>query len=276
MLLIQLSLPPMRNLFVILLAAFLFTGCSEYSKVLKSNDYAYKFEKAKEYYAEGECTKALPLFEEMLSIYRLTAKGEDVFYYYSQTNYCAQEFYVAGYYFKSFVKTYPGSPRAEECAFLGAMCSVMNSPEIALDQTETTKAIDELQLFLNRYPNTNKQDTCNAIIKTMRLKLEVKAVESAKLYYQMEQYKAAAFALKNVLVDYPDIRFKEDILHYIVKSNFKFAENSVEKKKQERYAETIKSYHKFADAFPESTELKEAETMYNSAVKELERLKLKK
>ena len=110
----------------------------------------------------------------------------------------------------------------------------------------------------------------------MRKKLEIKALDGAKLYFQMEQYKSAVVALKNVLIDYPDIRYKEEVLLYIVKSNFNLAENSIEKKKEQRYAETIESYHKFADAFPESPKLKEAETMYNSSIEELERLKSNK
>lgn len=263
----------MRNLFAIIIAVFLLTGCTEYSKVLKSNDYNLKFEKAKEYYHSGDCTKALPLLEELLSLFRLTSKGEDVYYYYAQTNYCIGEYYIAGYYFKSFVKTYPGSPRAEECSFLGAMCNVKNSPEPALDQSETRKAIDELQLFMNRYPNTPKQDTCNALIRTLRNKLEIKALRGAKLYYQMEQYKAATVSLKNVLIDYPDTRYKEEVMLYIVKSNYMLASNSIESKKEERYTETIESYRKFANAFQTSGKLKEAEMMYIDSVEQLEKIK---
>ena len=148
----------------------------------------------------------------------------------------------------------------------------MNSPEPSLDQTETKKAIDELQLFMNRYPNTAKMDTCNSLVKTLRDKLEVKALDGAKLYFQMEQYKAAKVALKNVLVDYPDTKYKDDVLLYMVKSNYNLAVNSIDSKKEERFKETIKSYHTFADAFQGSSKLKEAESMYNTAVKELEKI----
>ncbi len=252
--------------------SLLITGCTEYAKILKSSDYNLKFEKAKEYYNEGECAKALPLLEELLSLFRLTAKGEDVYYYYAQTNYCMGEYFIAGYYFKSFVKTYPGSPRAEECAFLGAMCNVKNSPSVSLDQSETVKAIDELQLFMDRYPETDKLDTCNSLIKSLRVKLETKALNSAKLYFKMEQYKAATITFKNVLVDYPDTQFKEEVLFFAFKSNYMLAINSIQNKKEERFRETIKSYHKFADAFPESRFLKEAGNMYDATVEELEEL----
>ena len=266
---------PMRNLVFILISLFLFTGCSEYSKILKSKDYNLKFEKAKEYFNDGQCSKALPLLEELLSLFRLTSQGEDVYYYYAQTNYCIGEYYVAGYYFKSFVKTYPGSKRVEECQFLGAMCNVMNSPEPALDQTETSKAIDELQTFMNRYPESPRQDTCNTLVKTLRQKLETKAMNGAKLYYQLERYNSAKVAFGNVLVDFPDTRFKEEVLFMIVKSSFLLADNSIESKKEERYKETIKSYHKFANAFPNSKELNEAESLYYASLKELEKIKTK-
>lgn len=264
---------PMNKVLVIIISGILALGCSDYSKILKSKDYNLKFEKAKEYYHDGECSKALPLLEELLSLFRLTAKGEDVYYYYAKTNYCSKEYFVAAYYFKNFVKTYPGSERAEECLFLGAMCNVLNSPKPTLDQTETIKAINDLQLFMNRYPESSQQDTCNTIIQGLRKKLEVKALNSAKLYYHMERYNSAQVALGNLLIDYPDTQFKEEILFLMVKASFMLADNSIQVKKEERFKETLKSYYKFADAFPDSDEFKEAEGFYNTALKELDKIK---
>lgn len=263
----------MKSFWTYIIAAFLFVQCSDYNKILKSKDYNLKFTKAVEYYEQGDCSKALPLLEELLSLYRLTSKGEDVYYYYAKTNYCLGEYFVANYYFRSFVKTYPGSPRAEECAFLGAMCNVKNSPVWSLEQSETVNAIESLQLFMNRYPESSKRDSCESIIGSLRDKLEKKAFEGASVYYKMENYKAASVAFKNVLQDYPDTGYKEDLLFLIVKSDYLLAQNSIDKKKDDRYRESIESYLKFADAFPESTKLKEAEVYYNRAMAALGRTK---
>ena len=58
---------------------------------------------------------------------------------------------MAAFYFKNFVRTYPTSKYAEESMFTAAYCYYLNSPAFSLDQSSTYKAIDELQLFANRY-----------------------------------------------------------------------------------------------------------------------------
>ncbi len=258
---------------VAMLFTLLLESCSEYNKILKSNDYELKYTKAKEYYNEGEYYKSLPLFEELMSFYRMTDKGEDVYYYYANNQYALKEYYMASYYFKRFAKNYPNSPRAQECAFLAAICKKELSPEYNLDQSETYAAIDEFQLFMDRYPNSNLVDSCNSVIRTLRAKLEKKSYENAKLFYRMEKYRSAVIAFNSTLQSYPDTDYKEEILFLIVKSNYLFASNSIESKKVERYEETIKSYHKFVDSFGSSKWLKQAENYYNSSVKELAKLK---
>ena len=58
-----------------------------------------------------------------------------------------------------------------------------------------------------------------------------------------------------------------------LKSNYLYAENSVDVKKVERFEETIKSYHNFVDSFRNSDYFREAENFYSSSLKELEKLK---
>ena len=60
-----------------------------------------------------------------------------------------------------------------------------------------------------------------------------------------------------------------------LKSNYLYAENSVDVKKVERFEETIKSYHNFVDSFKNSNYYREAENYYLSSLKELEKLKSK-
>ncbi len=263
------------RIFVIVLLSIimLFGSCSEYNKILKSNDYELKYTKAKEYFNAGDYYKSLPLFEELMSFFKMTDKGEDVYYYYAQNQYAVKEFYMASYYFKKFAKSYPNSPRAQECAFLAAICKKELSPDYNLDQSETYAAIDEFQLFMDRYPNSNLVDSSNTEIRLLRAKLEKKSYESAKLYYKMEKFRSAVIAFNSTLQTYPDTDYKEEILFLIVKSNYLFAINSIESKKVERFEQTIKSYHNFVDSFESSKFIKQAENYYNSTVKELTKIK---
>lgn len=250
-----------------------FISCSEYNKVLKGSDYNLKFDKAIEYYKNDQCYKSLPLLEELMSYFRMTSKGEDVYYYYAKNQYCMGDFYLAGYYFKRFVKNFPQSSRVEECAFNSAVCLMMNSPDYYLDQSESYKAIDEFQLFLSKYPNSFLVDSCNNMVANLRARLERKSFEKGKLYFRMEKFRSAIIALNTTILEFPDTQYKEEVLYLILKSNYLFAINSVLSKKVERFEESIKSYYTFVDSFKNSKFANEAESFYLSSLKELEKLK---
>ena len=250
-----------------------FISCSEYNKVLKGSDYNLKFDKAIEYYKNDQCYKSLPLLEELMSYFRMTSKGEDVYYYYAKNQYCMGDFYLAGYYFKRFVKNFPQSSRVEECAFNSAVCLMMNSPDYYLDQSESYKAIDEFQLFLSKYPNSFLVDSCNNMVANLRARLERKCFEKGKLYFRMEKFRSAIIALNTTILEFPNTQYKEEVLYLILKSNYLFAINSVLSKKVERFEESIKSYYTFVDSFKNSKFANEAESFYLSSLKELEKLK---
>ena len=261
------------NFFIYTFILALLTSCSEYNKVLKGSDYNLKFEKAIEYYNNDQCYKSLPLLEELMSYFRMTSKGEDVYYYYAKNHYCMGDYYLAGYYFKRFVKNFPQSVRVEECAFNSAVCLMMNSPDYYLDQSESYKAIDEFQLFMSKYPNSYLVDSCDKMVSDLRGRLERKSFEKGKLYFKMEKFRSATIALNTTILEFPDTEFKEEVLFLILKSNFLFASNSVDSKKIERFEESIKSYYTFVDSFKNSKFVNEAESFYLSTIDELEKLK---
>lgn len=264
----------LQKYLLIAISTLLLFSCSQYEQVLKGDDYDKKYEMAVELYKKQKFVKAVPLFEEVISIFsKLSEKGEKAYYYLCYSHYNMQSYELAGYYFSNFNITYPLSEHAEECAFMSANCKVQSSPKPSLDPTNTMGAINELQAFMNRYPNTNLKDTCNLIIDNLRDKLEIKAFEDAKLYYRMEEYEAATVTFANMLSDFPDTDYREEALYLSVMSNYNLATNSVREKKVERFEETIKSYTKFVDNFPKSRKLRELETIYKKAQEEIKLLK---
>ena len=262
-----------RNIAILILSIFFFSACSEYQKILKSNDYELKLEKANEYYEEEDYYRAQALYEELLSIYKGTDKAEKIYYKFSYCYFNQKDYILAGYHFENFVSTYPNSKYAEECDFLSAYCYYLESPQPDLDQSNTRKAIDALQLFINKYPGSEKIVDANKLIDELRLKLETKSFNNAKLYYNLGEYKSAVIALKNTLKDYPDTQYREELLFLILKSNFLLAKNSIEAKKIERYQTTVNEYYSLIDEYPNSKNIKEAEKIYNTSIKEIKQEK---
>ncbi|PLX02574.1 MAG: outer membrane protein assembly factor BamD [Marinilabiliales bacterium] len=256
-----------RKLFFIGIVLILaVTSCSEFQKVVKSSDYDLKYDKALEYYNNEDYFRAQQLFEELLTLFKGSTKGEEVYFYYAYCYYGQGNYILAGYHFRSFAKTYPNSKHTEECEFLSAYCFYLDSPGPDLDQTNTRRAIDALQLFINKYPESKRIEECNELIDKLHNKLEIKSYNSAKLYFDLGDYKAANVALSNALKDYPDSQFREELLYLLLKSNFLLAENSIESKQKERFQNTIEQYYALIDEYPKTDHLKEAEKLYEQSL----------
>jgi outer membrane protein assembly factor BamD len=251
------------------------TSCSKYEKLLKSNDYEKKFEAAIKYYEDKNFSKAYPLLEEMLGLYRGTEKAEKIYYYYAFCNYYMGDYVFAAYHFKNFYKTYPLSKYAEECLYMNAYCYYLESSDPTLDQTNTIAAINELQLFIDRFPESTKRVAdANELIDKLRFKLEYKAYLIAKTYFKTMQYKAAYVTIQNILKDYPGSKFTEELLFLSLKSHYLYATNSIESKKEERLRATVEAYYLFIDKFPNSNFKKDAQEIYDSTIKQLKALNI--
>jgi outer membrane protein assembly factor BamD len=260
-------------IFLSLLTLLTLNSCSEYNKLLKSSDYEAKKNAAVAYYEEGDYLKSIALLDDVLEFYKLTQEGENLSYIYCLANYKLEDYYLSGYYFKRFIRRYPTSSHVEEALFLSALCSVRNSPQYSLDQTETYNALDQMQIFIDQYPNSSRIDTCNSIMDDLRGKLELKQFEYAKLYYRTERYKAAVVALEETLVKFPESYYKKEILYLLVKSNYQLAINSIQDKKMKRLENTLKSYRTFVSQFPDATEVKELDQLKKTTEAEIELMK---
>ncbi len=252
--------------FLLMIGLVGLSSCSKYQKLLKSSDNELKYKKAIEYYDSGDYYRALQLFDQLLPFFRGTDKAEELNYYYPNCYFEQRDYIMAAYYFKRYAKNYPNSKRAEECVYMSAYCKYLKSPNYSLDQTNTYEAIDELQLFINMYPDSYRVENCNNIIDKLREKLEKKAYHAAHLYYKMERYKSAILSFENVLKDFPDTKYKEDILFHIIKSYYEYARNSVTEVQEERYSAAIESYENLRFSFPESHYLKQAEKIYKNSL----------
>ena len=251
-----------RIIYILLLSVFAFSSCSEYQKVLKSNDYDLKYKKAVQYYTAKDYTRAYNLFESVRVVYRGTAKAPTIAYYTAYCSYGQGDYAIAGDLFNNIISTFPTASYVEECMYMRAYCYYLSSPNFRLDQSESNRAIESFQLFINRYPNSIRVADANKFIDELRNKLAYKEFEGAKSYYDREKYTAAIVSLLNCLKDYPESRHREEVIYLLFSSRYELAAHSVESKKIERYNEAREEYLTFVDEFPESKFAKEMESKY--------------
>ncbi|HJX70542.1 MAG TPA: outer membrane protein assembly factor BamD [Bacteroidales bacterium] len=243
----------------------LFLSCGGYEKLLKGTDSNLKYKKAFEYYNKGDYARAGTLFEQIASFFRGTTKADSVYFFQAMTYFKQNDFILAGHTFKTFSDTYGNSPFAEEATYYVGYCFYLTSPRPELDQTDTYQAIQSLRLFMIRYPNSTRKEQCEKMIAEMRDKLVEKSFISARLYFDLEDYKASIVALNNSLDEYPESRYREDILFLIVKSNYMLALNSIQSKQKERFQSTIDEYYSFITEFPDSKYRKDADRIFESS-----------
>lgn len=245
----------------LLLAVLVLVSCGKHQKLVKSTDNEAKYAAAVNYYEEKDYYRALQLFQQLINFYQGTEKAEKMQFYYAYCYYHQKDYVLASYYFKRFVTNYPRSSMAEEAMFMNAYCYYLDSPVSSLDQTNTYTAIKELQLFINLYSGSSRVEEANNLIDQLRAKLQRKDLDIADLYLKMRMYEAAIYSYKNVLKEYPDSDYKEEILFCILKSYFNYAENSILSKQAERYESALDSYNELLFQYPETRYMKDARNM---------------
>jgi len=246
-----------------------FSACSGYEKLMKSTDYRLKYDKAIEYYENEEYARASGLLEQCVNVFRGTTKADTVFYYHAKCYIAMRDYTIAGYTFKQLAENYPSSTWAEESDYMTAYCSYKLSPRPELDQDNTAKAITAFQLFLIKYPGTDRREEAEQYIAELRNKLIQKSYLSGKLYYDLSEYRASIIALQNSLEEFPDTEHREELMFLLLKSHFLLAENSIPEKQAERYQDTVDEYYSFVGEFGESSYRREADHLYQDALSQI-------
>jgi outer membrane protein assembly factor BamD len=251
---------------VIVAIVSLVSSCAGYYEtVMKSSDVDLKYEAAFNYYNNGKYRKSAEIFESLILLMQGLPQEDTVQYYTALSNYKMRDYITAESNFDKFINVFPRSPFTEEAKFLRIKCLYEGTYRYELDQVPTRKAMTVIGEFMYENPSSPHYDECNAMMDEFKERLDKKSYESAKLYYTIEDYKAAHYALKNVLKENSDNIYREDVLYFTAMASYKYALNSVQQKQKERYLVFIDDYYNFVGEYPESVRRKELDGYYEKA-----------
>jgi len=267
----------MRRIAIIIPFLLLLLGaCNTQEKLVKSKDVNYKLTKANEYYDAGKWMKANEIYQSLMPVFRGTKNYEELCYRYCYTFYNMDDYLSASYQFKSFIEAFPNSSRADECEFMYATCMYKQSPRFPLDQTVTKKAMAVLQSYIDSHPNSPNLMKANQYIDDCREKIEKKAAHSAKLYYDMEDYKAATVAYQSLIQEFPASQQGDYYLYMKQKSFFQYAKASVTDKQPERYQQSLDVFSELKEYYPQSKYMSDALALQSDAQDIINKLNKKK
>ena len=262
----------MRKVICSIVCALLLVSCGEYNKILKSTDYELKYDYAKKAFERKKYMQAATLLEELVAIFKGTDRAEESLYLLARSYYLNKDYITSGEYFQAYYKNYPKGEYTELARFYCGYGYYLDSPEAKLDQTGTYRAIDEMQRFLDYFPNSERAKQAQDIIFELQHKLVYKELLNAQLYYNLgnymgNNYESCVITAQNALKDYPYTDYREELSILILRARYEMAIYSVEDKKADRYRETVDEYYAFKNEFPESKYLKEAEKIFNESQK---------
>ena len=269
---------------IVLLSGAFLASCGEYNKVIKSTDYINKYEAAKSYFGQGQYLKASTLLEELIPILKGTSDAEESLYMLAMTYYNQGDYISASHYFTNYYNTYPKGTYTELARYHSGKALYLDTPEARLDQSSTYKAIQELQMFMEYFPQSERKSEAQVMIFALQDKLVLKEYLSAKMYYDLGTYTgnasmnadgqingnnflACITTAENILKDFPYTSMREDVSILLLRAKYKLGVESVLEKIEERMRETIDEYYAFKNEFPESKYMKEVEKIYKEASK---------
>lgn len=254
-----------------LLCIALLSSCAaEFNRVYKSNDTDYKYEFAKECFANGKFNQAVVLLQELVTIQKGTDKAQECLYMLGMAQFCDRDYESASATFKKYFTSYPKGIFAEQAAFYIGQSLYQSTPEPRLDQTATVSAINAYQEFIDYFPESSYKERAQRRLYELQDKLILKEYLSARLYYNLgdyfgnctnggSNYEACIVTAENTLKTYPFTSMREDFYILIMKSKYELAQQSVEEKRIDRYREAEDECYGFINEFPDSKERATAE-----------------
>lgn len=250
----------------------LLSSCGEYQRVLKTHDPSVKYEYGKKWYEEGKYAQSASVLSEIVSTFKGTERAEETLYMLGMCNYYTKDYLSAGSYLHTYYSRYPKGKYNEDAHYYCGKGYYIDSPDVQLDQSGTMKAIEELTIFLEYYPTSDRVSEVQDMIFELQDKLALKQLQNAQLYYNLgtyggNNYQSAIIVAQNAIKDFPYSVYKEQFDMLILKSRYKEAELSVAERQGERFRAVIDQYYTFISTYPESNYREEADNIFKIASK---------
>lgn len=264
----------MRKVAFLLMMTVILCSCGEYNKVLKSTDYELKYSYAKKYFNEKQYSKSATLLEELVTIFKGTSNAEESLYLLAQSYYGQQDYETAAQYFENYYTTYPKGEYAELSRYYSGYGLYLSSPDARLDQSKTYKAIEQLQLYMEYYPQSEHAADAQKILFELQEKLAYKEYLAAHLYFNLgtymgNNYLSSIITSQNALKNYPYTKYREDFMFLMLRSKYELSKVSVEEKLQGRYRDVVDEYYNYMNEYPTGKYAKQAKRFFDDASKHI-------
>lgn len=217
------------NIIFFILIGWFSISCS-HSKTEIENDLSKRFEKGMEYFEKGKYKKSKEEFDFIVMNNPGSRLAVDAQYYLAESLFYNKKYIEATVAYDQYIRYSNDLDKIEHARFRICECAINTSYPYQKDQESTLRALDQLQGFIEDFPNSKLVPEASAKISEIRLKLARKLYETGRLYLKLEEYESATIYFSQVLDLYYDTPIADEarisiMFTYILKGDHESAES---------------------------------------------------
>lgn len=192
---------------------------------------------------KGKYEQAVGAFQTLVYSFPGSEIVDKAQYGLAESYFGLKDYLSAGMEYQQVVDHYPSSPLADDAQFKVALCYFKQSPQPALDQEDTKKALEAFYRFIEDYPDSPLVPEAKERIKACRTKLAEKQYLNAELYLKLKRYDAARLYFEDILTRFPDTK-------WAMPAQFGMGEALL---KQQKWEEALAVFQKVCDSQGDAT-----------------------
>ncbi len=168
----------------------------------------------------------------------------------------AESLVLAANEFREFLTFYPTNPRADYAQYRlsVAYAEQMLAPD--RDQSATRDVIKELQVFLDRYPNSPLTPDARKLMREARDRLSEASFRVGRTYYRMKWDPGAIDRFREVLKTDPEFTHRDAVYYHLAESLLRSGKKAEALPYYERLIAEFEQSEYLEDARKRITELK--------------------
>jgi outer membrane protein assembly factor BamD len=150
--------------------------------------------------------------------------------------------------FREFLTFYPTNPRADYAQYRLAYAYSQQMLAADRDQTATRDVIKELQVFVDRYPNSQLMPDAKKLLREARDRLSESSYRVGRTYFRMRWYPGAIDRFREVLQADPEFTHRDAVYFHLAEAL----------RLTKQTAEALPYYERLVKEFEQSEHLEEA------------------
>lgn len=242
------------SLIYIILSVFIYSCSSSEGSDIKTDNPEQAFRIAKRKFDNKDYLEAIDDFSFIKIKFPGTSVSDKAQFYLGDSYYHREEYILAAYEYENMLKNYPLSPLLPDTRYKLGLCYYNLSPKYSLDQEFTRYAIEELELYIELYPEDKHVRDAEKKLNELKDKIAYKKYRTGILYMKMDDYRAAALYFKSVYEEYVDSDWADDAM-------IGEADALINAKKNDEAKKVLERFYKL---FPKSTLKSKADNLMRS------------